>query len=48
MTYTRLYCVNDDPDFLKIAAESANPHIEAMLSVPQHHKHIQTRRLDLD
>lgn len=48
VTYTRLGCVNDDPDFLKIAAEWANPHIEAMLSVPQHHKHIQTRRLDLD
>lgn len=30
--YTRLDCVNDDPDFLKIAAEWANPHIEAMLS----------------
>jgi protoporphyrin/coproporphyrin ferrochelatase len=30
--YTRLDCVNDDPDFLKIAAEWANPQIEAMLS----------------
>jgi ferrochelatase len=48
VTYTRLDCVNDDPDFLKIAAEWANPHIEAMLSVPQHHEHIQTRRLDFD
>jgi protoporphyrin/coproporphyrin ferrochelatase len=35
VAYTRLNCVNDDPDFLKIAAEWANPHIEAMLSVPQ-------------
>ncbi|WP_245940014.1 ferrochelatase [Stenomitos frigidus] len=35
VTYTRLDCVNDDPDFLKIAAEWANPQIEAMLSVPQ-------------
>ena len=48
VTYTRLGCVNDDPDFLKIAAEWANPHIEAMLSVPQHHEHIKTRRLDFD
>ncbi|MBN3927516.1 ferrochelatase [Nostoc sp. NMS4] len=48
VTYTRLGCVNDDPDFLKIAAEWANPHIEAMLSVPQHHEHIQARRLDFD
>ncbi|WP_373536785.1 ferrochelatase [Microcoleus sp.] len=31
VTYTRLDCVNDDPDFLKIAAEWANPDIEAML-----------------
>jgi protoporphyrin/coproporphyrin ferrochelatase len=30
--YTRLDCVNDDPDFLKLAAEWANPQIEAMLS----------------
>jgi protoporphyrin/coproporphyrin ferrochelatase len=35
VTYTRLDCVNDDPDFLKIAAGWANPHIEAMLSVTQ-------------
>jgi len=48
VTYTRLDCVNDDPDFLKIAAEWANPEIEAMLSVPQCHEHIQTRRLDFD
>ncbi len=48
VTYTRLDCVNDDPDFLKIAAEWANPHIEAMLSVSQHHQHLQTRRLDFD
>jgi protoporphyrin/coproporphyrin ferrochelatase len=32
VTYTRLNCVNDDPNFLKIAAEWANPHIAAMLS----------------
>lgn len=32
VTYVRLDCVNDDPDFLKIAAEWANPHIEAMLT----------------
>lgn len=32
VTYTKLGCVNDDPDFLKIAAEWANPHIESMLS----------------
>ena len=32
MTYVRLECVNDDPDFLKIATEWANPHIETMLS----------------
>ncbi|MEG4999013.1 ferrochelatase [Microcoleus sp. B4-D4] len=37
VTYTRLDCVNDDPDFMKIAAEWANPDIEAMLSVPKHH-----------
>ncbi|AFZ01749.1 ferrochelatase [Calothrix sp. PCC 6303] len=48
VTYTKLGCVNDDPDFLKIAAEWANPDIEAMLSVPQHHEQIQTRRLDFD
>ncbi|MEH2379673.1 MAG: ferrochelatase [Nostoc sp.] len=48
VTYTRLDCVNDDPDFLKIAAEWANPHIEAMLSVSQYHEHLQTRRLDFD
>ena len=48
VTYTRLGCVNDDPDFLKIAAEWANSDIEAMLLVPQHHEHIQTKRLDFD
>ena len=42
VTYTRLNCVNDDPDFLKIAAEWANPHIEAMLSVPQRNEYVQT------
>lgn len=31
----RLPCVNDDPDFLKIAAEWADPHIAAMLSMSQ-------------
>ncbi len=29
---TRLDCVNDDPDFLQIAAKWANPQIESMLS----------------
>jgi protoporphyrin/coproporphyrin ferrochelatase len=33
VTYTRLECVNDDPDFLSIAAAWANPQIEAMISV---------------
>jgi protoporphyrin/coproporphyrin ferrochelatase len=32
MTYMRLECVNDDPDFLSVAAAWANPQIEAMLS----------------
>ncbi len=32
VTYARLDCINDNPDFLKIAAEWANPHIEAMLA----------------
>jgi len=32
VTYVRLECVNDSSDFLKIAAEWANPHIEAMLT----------------
>jgi protoporphyrin/coproporphyrin ferrochelatase len=35
VTYTRLDCVNDDPDFMNIAAEWADPHVEAMLSVLQ-------------
>jgi Ferrochelatase len=35
VTYTRLECVNDNPDFLSIAAAWANPQIEAMLSLPQ-------------
>ncbi|MCL1473424.1 ferrochelatase [Argonema antarcticum] len=35
VTYVRLNCVNDDPDFLKIAAVWANPHIEAMLNTQQ-------------
>ncbi|MEA5573655.1 ferrochelatase [Calothrix sp. UHCC 0171] len=48
VTYTKLGCVNDDPDFLKIAAEWANPDIETMLSVPQEQEHIKTRRLDFD
>jgi protoporphyrin/coproporphyrin ferrochelatase len=42
VAYTRLDCVNDDPEFLKIAAEWANPHIEAMLSVPQCNGHVET------
>jgi protoporphyrin/coproporphyrin ferrochelatase len=42
VTYTRLDCVNDDPDFLKIAAEWANHDIESMLSVPQRNEHIKT------
>jgi protoporphyrin/coproporphyrin ferrochelatase len=33
VTYTRLECVNDDSEFFSIAAEWANPQIEAMLSV---------------
>jgi protoporphyrin/coproporphyrin ferrochelatase len=33
VTYTRLECVNDDPEFFSIAAAWANPQIEAMLSV---------------
>jgi protoporphyrin/coproporphyrin ferrochelatase len=41
VTYTRLDCVNDDLDFLKIAAEWANPHIESMLSVPQRNEHVE-------
>jgi protoporphyrin/coproporphyrin ferrochelatase len=32
VTYTRLECVNDDPEFFSIAAAWANPQIEAMLS----------------
>lgn len=39
--YTKLGCVNDDPDFLKILAAWANPEIEAMLSVPQHKEYQQ-------
>jgi ferrochelatase len=35
VTYTRFGCVNDNPDFLKIVAEWANPDIAEMLSVPQ-------------
>jgi len=34
VTYMRLECVNDDPDFLAIAAGWANPLIESML-IPQ-------------
>lgn len=48
VTYTRLDCVNDDPDFLKIAAEWANPHIEAMLPMTHRHEHVQARRLSFD
>jgi ferrochelatase len=32
VTYVRMDCVNDDPDFLRMAAEWANPQIEALLS----------------
>jgi protoporphyrin/coproporphyrin ferrochelatase len=35
VTYTRLECVNGDPEFFSIAAAWANPQIEAMLSLPQ-------------
>lgn len=42
VTYTRLDCVNDDPEFLKIAAEWANPQIEAMLSVSQRNEYVET------
>ena len=30
VAYTRLDCVNDDPEFMQIAAEWANPDIKAM------------------
>jgi protoporphyrin/coproporphyrin ferrochelatase len=33
VAYIRLPCVNDDPEFLKVAAEWADPHIDAMLSM---------------
>ncbi|MEZ2231243.1 ferrochelatase [Microcoleus sp.] len=42
VTYTRLDCVNDDPEFMKIAAEWANPHIEAMMSVSQRNEYVET------
>ncbi len=48
VSYKRLDCVNDDPDFLKIAAEWANPDIDAMLSAPKYPEPIQTRRLSFD
>ena len=32
VTYRKLPCVNDNPEFLKMAAEWANPQIEALLS----------------
>jgi len=32
VTYRKLPCVNDHPEFLKMAAEWANPQIEALLS----------------
>ncbi len=44
VNYTRLNCINDDPDFLKIAAEWANPHIESMLSVPQRSRTVENSR----
>ena len=48
VAYTRLDCVNDDPAFLKVAAEWANPHLEAMLPLSQHKGHVQSRRLEFD
>lgn len=33
ITYIQEGCANDHPDFLKMAAQWANPHIEALLSV---------------
>jgi len=48
VTYIRLDCVNDDPNFLKIAAEWANLHIEAMLPVTHRHEQVQARRLSFD
>ncbi|MFW6296176.1 MAG: ferrochelatase [Halothece sp.] len=32
LTYERMECVNDSPEFLKMAAEWANPQIEALLA----------------
>lgn len=32
VTYIQMPCVNDHPDFLRMAAEWANPHIEELLS----------------
>ncbi len=32
VNYVQMPCVNDHPDFLRMAAEWANPHIEALLS----------------
>lgn len=48
VTCRRLDCVNDDPDFLKIAADWANPQIESMLSVLHHNGHAQATRLNFD
>lgn len=31
ITFVQMDCANDDPEFLKMAAEWANPHIEALL-----------------
>ncbi len=48
VTYTRLNCVNDDLDFLSMAAAWANPHIEAMLPVSQRNQPDQMHRLGFD
>ncbi|NES96076.1 MAG: ferrochelatase, partial [Desertifilum sp. SIO1I2] len=32
VTYVQMECVNDDPEFLKMAAAWADPQIEALLS----------------
>lgn len=32
VTYIQMACINDHPDFLKMAADWANPHIEALLA----------------
>jgi protoporphyrin/coproporphyrin ferrochelatase len=47
VVYKRLNCVNDDPDFLKIAAEWANPYIETMLSGSKQNKSDASSVLDV-